>query len=169
MSKLVLTVFLSLSLFSYARAEVKPTSAPREVKGAERVKAARELPTVSLKITESVMSGSRPNSILRIRYACEPLRYTAWVISKFGVQGGKSELQFDKQARISYITEKKGPRVIALEDSQGGGERSVIERLKGVKFLIIRFQDAQKQDRMALFPVDGVYKQISDAEKKCPN
>ena len=127
----------------------------------------KEMQTLLIKLSEIVKTKQEPSVLLKLRFDCEPTRYTAWIVSKEGVSDGEAEIQLDKTVRWKLKAEKRGPRVLALEDSKGESERTFFDRLKGVSLVTAFYKTSKGKTSKASFMVAGVHKQLKDSEDLC--
>lgn len=122
---------------------------------------------VLIKLSEIAPKDRDPKTILKVRFDCTPLRYSSWIVSNGIVRTGSVELFLDEVIQAQIYGEKRGRSILALQDSKGESEKNFIDKLKGIKKLGIKYLTDTGKVRFSQFVVEGITKQIREAEELC--
>lgn len=123
---------------------------------------------IRFKVFESTKPNVSPQTYLVVRFSCDPLRYSSWIVNeKSGVSGEITVVKFDDQAVLNISAFKQTQKVLVIEDTWGEGEHSVFDRLKSTKNVKIFYTDSTKIIRKASFVVSAISKSIVEAEGAC--
>jgi hypothetical protein len=125
---------------------------------------------LKLKINETSYRKKPSSTVLIVRFSCDPLRYSAWIVNeKSGVSGDILLVKYDDQAVLLMAARKQTSNVLILEDARDESEKSFIDHIRNTRSITISYQNGQKQAAHSNFLVSQVSKQLNSAEKSCFN
>jgi hypothetical protein len=173
---LLLNLSLTLGIGTTARAQ-ENSPADAAIKTSTPVVAPSTLPAdantssksfIRFKLSERASKRTKPETYMVVRFSCEPLRYSAWIVNKkSGVNGDVTQIKFDDQAVLKVSAFKQNGKTLVLEDAWGESEKAVIDRLRVTKNIEISYHTKVTAIHRASFYVGEISKDISAAEAAC--
>jgi len=169
--------FLILLFFIYQTANAQASNQTSAPAGLKTVTVPRELPEgadtsdvvyARFKVTEIKKQSNKAPAFIVVRFSCEPLRYSAWMVNPSGVDGEVAQISFDKSSVLNVVAFKQSEKTLVLEDAWGESEKSIIDRLRNTKKIEITFHSpGSSKPHQSAFIVNTIKDGLSEAERQC--